>query len=139
MKTVPGSICSGIHSVRILSSATMITSRSCTTSAAEPRSTAIADNSRTSALPRAAGLRPRRTPAENLRMHFAHRIAQTDSKQRLARVLENVDHLFLRVFHIHALAVGQQMVVRIAADRLRQSPSKLLLQKLHDAAHFLQR
>src|SRR5258708_24997595 len=92
-----------------------------------PRTTSLADSSRTSALPRAAGLRPRRTPAENLRVHFAHRVAQADSQQRLARVLENVDQLLLRVFEIHALAVGQQMVVRGAADGLRQTPAKLLL------------
>src|SRR5215510_7188498 len=100
---LPGSICSGSHSVTMFSSATTVTSGISGSFRSWMQDLGnfqiynlrfhIPNTSRTSAPAWPARcLFLRRTPVENLRSHFAHGIAQANSQQRLPGVLEDVDH-----------------------------------------------
>src|SRR5215472_6621694 len=139
---LPGSICSGSHSVTMFSSATMVTSaRTAFTRLHLERDLkfrtsnllSLAVSRAPATARRARRLLLRRPAIEDLRPHLAHRIAKAHPQQRLARILENVDHLALRVLEIDALAVGKKVIVRAVADGLGQPPSQLSLQKFHDA------
>src|SRR5258708_35234137 len=95
---VPGSICSGSHSVTMLRSPTIVTSIGtaalslCVTSklCGAPPLAALGTSAPVVAARR---LLLRGTAAENLSPDFPDRIAQAHPTQRLARVLENVDHV----------------------------------------------
>src|SRR5260370_32354843 len=101
---LPGSICSGSHSVTMFSCATIVTSAV----AQQPFSLSgwfhCKDRKTCSRTPAPAGaaraLFLRGTPVEDLRPHLTHRVRQADPQQRLARVLEHVDHLALGVFQV---------------------------------------
>src|SRR5262249_48361700 len=135
---LPGCICSGSHSVTMFSSATMVTSV-CSPIPNRPAPPEFQNVSRAAASARAARrLLLRRTPVEDFCPDLAHGVTQAHAQQRLARVLEHVDHLALRVFQVHALAIGQKVVFGAVADRFGQPPPQLLLQELHDAAYPLQ-
>src|SRR5262245_61259754 len=114
---LPGSICSGNHSVTTFSSATIVTSAISELlylDAARPPDERTVSRTSAPAGP-SRSLFLGRTPVENLRPHFAHRITQAYAQQRLARILEDVDHLALRVLQVHALAVCEQVVLRAVA------------------------
>src|SRR5690348_3289557 len=92
-KIVPGCICSGIHSLRISSSAT------------------ISPSSRANLLLRTQsgfadgtnffwGTAPGPLTAADDRLHLTHGIAQADGKHRLARILQDVHYLLGRGFEI---------------------------------------
>jgi hypothetical protein len=78
------------------------------------------------------------TPVKYFRPNLPDRITQANAQQRLARVLEYVNDLALRIFEINAFSVGQQVIFRASAYRLGQSSAKFFLQKFHDAADPLQ-
>src|SRR5262249_3646098 len=136
---LPGSICSGSHSVTMFSSATMVTS----VCSPVPNWRAPARAAKLSRAPAfacaARRLLLRGAPVEDFRPDLAHGVTQAHAQQGLARVLEHVDHLTLRVLQVNALAIGQEVVLGAVADRFGQPPSQLLLQELHDAAYPLQR
>jgi hypothetical protein len=80
----------------------------------------------------------RRAAVKYLRADLFYRVTQAYAQQRLARVLEYVNDLALRVLQINAFSIGQQVILRTVAHRFSQPPSELLLQELHDAADPLQ-
>ena len=55
--------------------------------------------------------------AEYFRMNFPDSIIEADTEHGLPGILEDVNHLALRVFHVNALAIGQQVIFRTGADR----------------------
>src|SRR5450432_1727524 len=81
----------------------------------------------------------RRTAVEYLRPDFLHRVTQAHAQQRLARVLEGVNDLTLRVLQVNALSIGQEVIFRAVAYGFSQPMSEFLLQEFHNAADTLQR
>src|SRR5437016_10403847 len=123
-KSVPGSICSGIHSLRTLSSITIWLLPSqfelvqAQKSPAESRAEKLFERGEAEAA--SCSCRPPAgLPTRNRRAHwfagahaganFAQLVAKTNGEQRLARILQDINQLAGRGLHVNAAAIGQQM------------------------------
>src|SRR5258708_36710443 len=111
MKRLPGSICSGNHSVRMFSSATMAIPSSLVLGTRKNSSSCPGSVLRTSSARAGRRLFLHWSGAGHLRPYLSHRIAQAYTQQRLARVLQDVNDLALSVLHINAPAVRQQALL----------------------------
>src|ERR1700733_1866042 len=80
-----------------------------------------------------------RLPGDDPGPHLPHGVAQTDTENRLVRVLENIDNLARRSFEIEAIAVGEQVIFGVAIDDLGQTFAEFAVEKTHDLADALQR
>src|SRR6185437_7948521 len=123
--TVPGPICSGIHSLSTFNSPTI---------SPPPCSQGLLSGVRLRMSGRAGFL-----AAANAGADLAHRITQTHTENGLARVLQKVNNLFGRGLQVKMGAVGEQVVFGASADGLRQAAAQFALQKTNYPAHSLQR
>src|SRR5260221_3058148 len=106
-KMVPGCICSGIHSLRISSSATIFTLLGANLLLRTQSGFASCTNDATDVF---LGDAPWPLTAADDRFYLANRIAQTYGKHRLAGIFQDVHNLLWRSFEVQAAAVGQQVI-----------------------------
>src|SRR5690242_4935878 len=114
-KIVPGCICSGIHSLRTSSSATI----------SPPVGDPLLRTQSRFAFFRSAAAWPL-APIHH-RPHPPDRVAQANRKHRLTRVLQDVDNLLRRGLEIQRASVGQQVIVGGGADGFGKTLTELLL------------
>src|SRR3974390_2414601 len=128
---VPGSICSGIHSLRMLSSP--ITCPPCRVSRRYRNSRSL------------AALRFERTSggalflcATDLCHDALDGITETDGQHGLARVLPQIDDAASGIFEKNVAAIGEQVVLGGGANGINQALAEFTLQEPRDATNFLQ-
>src|SRR6185437_5919548 len=121
--TVPGPICSGIHSVSTFSSPTI----------SPPPSQGLSSGVLRMSNPTGFLV------AANTGPDGAHRVTQTDAQDGLARVFQDVDDLFGRGLQVQAGTVGEEVVLGAAAYGFRKAAAQVALQKTHYPANLLQR
>src|SRR6266850_3150051 len=132
--SVPGCICSGIHSVRTLSSWTIF-----------PPMVLLVANKNLRAPPSASrtGSAARRLAPGDTALYAPYRIGEADGENRLARVLQYVDDVLRRGLYVNVGTICQQMyigaaVLFLGVDGLHQPLAELALQEPQHLAHALQ-
>src|SRR5580704_8632853 len=128
-KIVPGCICSGIHSFKTSSSATMRSSWK--------QTLALRNFSNTPTLSqRYYGSTA--LPGNDLSAHLSNCVAEADAENGLTGILQDVDDLLCRCFEVKMSTVGEQVNIGIAADDFGETFTELTLQEPHDFADSLQ-